>query len=143
MLDEIAVEKRIRWDHRTDYFLGVCREHAHNASFEFCSSDDMDALFQRIDDDEIHYASEVRYSHTPFLVCHNDIHSQATVGALCLLSDDKHLNSARLILVSGTCKRESGQEHAHIIQTLIDAIKRQQTTTTIRTISIASDGETK
>ncbi len=73
MLDEIAVEKRMRWDHKTNFFLGVCREHAHHASLEFCSSEDMDALFKRIDDDEIHFASEVRYSHTPILVGSNRI----------------------------------------------------------------------
>ncbi|PBK90076.1 hypothetical protein ARMGADRAFT_1032672 [Armillaria gallica] len=125
MLDEIAVEKRIRWDHDTNYFLGVCREHSHRASLEFCSSDDMDELFKGINDGEVHYASE------------------ATVGALCLLTDDKRLNSAHPILVSGTCKRESAMEHAHIIQTVMNAINHEKSGTNLRTISIASDRETK
>ncbi len=53
------------------------------------------------------------------------------------------MNSARPILVSGTCKRESGQEHAHVIQTILDALTKQKDITTVQTISIASDGETK
>ncbi|KAK0493957.1 hypothetical protein EDD18DRAFT_1310464 [Armillaria luteobubalina] len=125
MFDEIAVEKRLWWDHKTNLFLGVCREHAHHTSLEFCSSEDMDALLKRIDEGEVHFASE------------------ATVGALCLLSDDKCLNSAHPIIVSGTCKRENGQEHAYIIQTVIDALNKQKDTMTLQTISIASDGEMK
>ncbi|PBK91770.1 hypothetical protein ARMGADRAFT_1105242 [Armillaria gallica] len=89
----------------TNYFLGV-------SSLEFCSGDDMDELFRGIDDGDIHYASE------------------ATVGALCLLTDDKRLN-------------KSAREHAYIIQTVMDAIHSEPSCSNLRTVSIASDGETK
>jgi hypothetical protein len=45
MFDEIAKEKRICWDPKTNYFLGLCREHAHNIATEFINKDDMEELF--------------------------------------------------------------------------------------------------
>jgi hypothetical protein len=60
MFDEIATEKRIRWDPKTNYFLGLCREHAHNTATEFVNEDDMEELFQKLDDGEVHHAGEVR-----------------------------------------------------------------------------------
>lgn len=59
MFDEIATEKRIRWDPKTNYFLGVCREHAHKTSMEFINEGDMEEVFQNLDDGEIHHAGEV------------------------------------------------------------------------------------
>ncbi|KAJ7358530.1 hypothetical protein DFH08DRAFT_443246 [Mycena albidolilacea] len=40
MLDEIVVEKRARWDDKTNMILGACREHSQNATLEFCHLDD-------------------------------------------------------------------------------------------------------
>jgi len=60
MFDELATEKRIRWDPKTNYFLGVCREHAHKTSMEFINEGDMEELFRFIDAENIHYAGEVR-----------------------------------------------------------------------------------
>ncbi|KAJ7684072.1 hypothetical protein B0H14DRAFT_3675304 [Mycena olivaceomarginata] len=44
MLDEIAVEGRIRWDPTTNFFLGVCRQHALNVGLEFNGEQDLDEL---------------------------------------------------------------------------------------------------
>ncbi|KAJ8517282.1 hypothetical protein ONZ45_g5524 [Pleurotus djamor] len=64
--------------------------------------------------------------------------SEATVGALGLLSGDTRIYSARPILVSGSCKRETGMAQAQLINTcLIESQKRY------RVISIASDGESR
>lgn len=60
MLDEIATEKRLRWDHLTNYFLGVCRQHADNVSLEFNSELDMEELFRALAAGNAHYAAEVR-----------------------------------------------------------------------------------
>lgn len=60
MFDELAMEKRIRWDPKTNHFLGICREHAHKTSTEFVNENDMEELFQNLDDGEVHYAGEVR-----------------------------------------------------------------------------------
>ena len=64
MFDEVATEKRIRWDPTTNFFLGVCRQHAHRTSMEFINEGDLEELFQRlnsvVDDEKVHHAGEVR-----------------------------------------------------------------------------------
>ena len=60
MFDEIATEKRIRWDQLTNLFLGVCRQHAYKLCLEFINEDDMVQLFHAIDKQEVHCAAEVR-----------------------------------------------------------------------------------
>jgi hypothetical protein len=59
MFDELATEKRIRWDPTTNFFLGVCRQHAHKTSTEFVNEGDMEEMFRSLDDGEVHYAAEV------------------------------------------------------------------------------------
>ena len=41
MFDELAIEKRPRWDDKSNKFLGVCCEHGHATSLEFTSEDDL------------------------------------------------------------------------------------------------------
>jgi hypothetical protein len=60
MFDEISTEKRIHWDPKTNYFLGLCREHAHNIPTEFINKDDMEELFRGLDDGLVHHVGEVR-----------------------------------------------------------------------------------
>ena len=60
MFDELATEKRVCWDPKTNYFLGLCREHAHNTTTEFTNEGDMEELFQRLDDGNVHLAGKVR-----------------------------------------------------------------------------------
>jgi hypothetical protein len=60
MFDKIATEKRICWDSKTNYFLGLCREHAHNIATEFINEDDMEELFRGLDDGLVHHVGEVR-----------------------------------------------------------------------------------
>jgi hypothetical protein len=60
MFDELATEKRVHWDLKTNYFLGLCREHAHNTAMEFTNEANMEELFQRLDDGKVHHAGEVR-----------------------------------------------------------------------------------
>jgi hypothetical protein len=59
MFDELATEKRIRWDQKTNLFLGVCRQHAHKTSTEFVNEEDMEELFRNLDNGVVHYAAEV------------------------------------------------------------------------------------
>ncbi|KJA17143.1 hypothetical protein HYPSUDRAFT_70894 [Hypholoma sublateritium FD-334 SS-4] len=125
MFNELATEKRIRWDPLTNCFLGVCRQHAHHASTEFINEDDMVELFQAIDDDEIHHAGE------------------ATVAALGILTRDHQIYPGRPILVSGNCKRETGEEHAGLIKTVLAGIDAVQQETRVHIVSLASDGETR
>lgn len=60
MFDELATEKRIRWDPKTNHFLGLCREHAHKTATEFINADDMEEMFHKLDNESIHHAGEVR-----------------------------------------------------------------------------------
>ena len=66
ILDEISTEKRICWDPRTNYFLRLCREHAHSTATEFVNERDMEELFQALDDGQVHYAAEVRMASTVY-----------------------------------------------------------------------------
>lgn len=59
MFDEIATEKRLRWEPKTDMLVGVCREHAQNAPLEFKTHADMEEVFHAIDEDKVHLAGEV------------------------------------------------------------------------------------
>ncbi|KAF6742613.1 hypothetical protein DFP72DRAFT_1081758 [Ephemerocybe angulata] len=123
MFDELACEKHIRWNPRTNEFLGLCREHGPKVALEFGSEKDVEELFKALDSGEIHYASE------------------ATIGALGILCEDNRLYSARPILISGDCKKESGLEHAAVLQTVLDGVNEVKPTTNLRIVSIASDGE--
>jgi hypothetical protein len=60
MFDEITTEKRICWDPKTNYFLGVCRQHASKTLMEFINEEDLEELYQCLDDGVVHYAGEVR-----------------------------------------------------------------------------------
>ncbi|KAF8176089.1 hypothetical protein BJ912DRAFT_1033585 [Pholiota molesta] len=125
MFDELATEKRIRWDPKSNHFLGVCRQHAHNTSMEFVNEGDMEELFRHIDDGGVHYAGE------------------ATIGALGILCKDNRIYPGRPVLVSGDCKRETGEEHTKVIQTTIDGVDSEKDHTKLRIVSLASDGETR
>ncbi|KAF9003190.1 hypothetical protein BDZ89DRAFT_1240632 [Hymenopellis radicata] len=125
MFDEISVEKRIRWDDVDNCFLGPCRNHGGKVSLAFNSMEDLVELFRSLDSGEIHYSSE------------------ATVGALGILTNNKRVYGARPVLISGTCKRETGHEHARVLTTVMDAITNTKSRTNLRIVSIASDGETR
>ncbi|KAG6827992.1 hypothetical protein H0H92_009721 [Tricholoma furcatifolium] len=125
MFDEIATEKRIRWDHQTNMFLGVCREHGTKTSLEFVNEQDMEELFQCVDEGKVHIAAE------------------ATVGALGILTNNHRLYPARPIVISGDCKRETGEEHAQVVETVLRGIDLTKPSTHLRVVSIASDGETR
>ncbi|KAF7371921.1 hypothetical protein MVEN_00049800 [Mycena venus] len=130
MFDELATEKRIRWDDKTNNFIGVCRQHGRRVSLQFNSENDLTELFRALEstvpEDVVHYAGE------------------ATVGALGILSDDTRLYAARPILVSGDCKKESGEEHArNVIRPAIKGVNMKRELTQLRIVSVASDGESR
>ncbi|KAG6848307.1 hypothetical protein H0H93_001364, partial [Arthromyces matolae] len=125
MLDEIATERRFRWDNRTNNFLGVCREHSERVALQFTTEQDLEELFRSQDEGDIHAAAE------------------ATIGALGVLSDNHRLYPARPIVVSADCKKETGTEHARFIQNLADGVNAAKSITNFRIVSYASDGETR
>ncbi|KAJ7716441.1 hypothetical protein B0H16DRAFT_1339048, partial [Mycena metata] len=127
MLDEIAVEKRARWDDKTNMILGACREHCHNVPLEFCDLTDAETFFQAVDQKRVHLASE------------------ATVVAFGALAREPELYNPRPICISGTCKAEKGVEHTAFLRTLNEAANNRKVHGNIiyRNICCASDGEAK
>lgn len=61
MIDEVAINRCVRWYPSTNKFLGVCREHGHkNVSLEFASIKDAEALKTALEGGQCHLACEVR-----------------------------------------------------------------------------------
>jgi hypothetical protein len=60
MFDELAVEKRPRWDDKSNKVLGICREHGSGTSLEFTTEDDLETLWGELGGGKIHLAHEVR-----------------------------------------------------------------------------------
>jgi hypothetical protein len=60
MLDEIAIEKRVRWDDSTNKFQGTCREHNNKIPLDFVSERELDLLCEALEKDDVHLATEVR-----------------------------------------------------------------------------------
>ncbi|KAF8257899.1 hypothetical protein EI94DRAFT_1774312 [Lactarius quietus] len=93
MLDELAIEQRVRWDDSTNKFLGICREHSHQIPLEFTSERELDLLCDTIGEKKVHLVSE------------------ATVAGIGPLSAIPREYSVQLIMFAGTCKRENGPHH--------------------------------
>ncbi|KAF8173643.1 hypothetical protein BJ912DRAFT_931873 [Pholiota molesta] len=121
MFDELATEKRIRWDPKTNNFLGICRQHAHKTSLEFTNEGDLTELFRHIDSGAVHYAGE------------------ATIGALGILCKDNRIYPGCPVLISGDCKNETGRQHTKLITTTLTGVDSEQKSTKIRTVSISTD----
>ncbi|KAF8181257.1 hypothetical protein K438DRAFT_1602018 [Mycena galopus ATCC 62051] len=122
MLDEIVVEKRARYDDKTNKILGACREHGAIEGV-----DDAATFFKHVNNGEVHLASE------------------ATVAALGSLGRKPQVYNPRPVCISGTCKTEKGPQHAAFLRKLLDATDNHKVHGNIvyRTISVASDGEAK
>lgn len=57
------------------------------------------------------------------------------------MSEDHRIYPARPVLVSGDCKKETGPQHARVIQAILDGVNAIKEKTRIRFVSLASDGE--
>jgi len=62
------------------------------------------------------------------------------LGILC---KDHHVYPGHPVLVSGNCKRENGEEHSKVIQTVLDSVAAVKINTNLCIVSIASDGEAR
>ena len=77
---------------------------------------------------------------------HDPLYSlKATVAAIGVLSSEPREYAVGPILFSGTCKKETSEQHARVIKTVLDACNKQKrrNKAIYRTICIASDGEAK
>lgn len=62
MFDEVALERRLRWQRLNNMILGVCQEHGSQVSLEFKTAGDVHALIDALARKEIHFSSEVSTS---------------------------------------------------------------------------------
>ncbi|KAL0061966.1 hypothetical protein AAF712_011175 [Marasmius tenuissimus] len=108
MFDEICTTKHPRFDPHTNMFLGACREGSSRTNLTFNSAEDLEQFMDDLDAGVFHLASE------------------ATVGAVGMLSSDKSLQCARPVLISGDCKHEKADLHAKLIQTTIDGVNKEK-----------------
>ncbi|KAG6882604.1 hypothetical protein C0993_009871, partial [Termitomyces sp. T159_Od127] len=121
MFDELKIEERPRYDIGTNKIMGQCREHGKKTSLEYNSEKEVDLLLEALKKGEVHLATE------------------ATVGAIGILTENTRLYGARPVLVSGSCKCETGAEHMQLIKTTYDACKN----TKLRTVCVSSDGKSR
>ncbi|KAF8988284.1 hypothetical protein BDQ17DRAFT_1435111 [Cyathus striatus] len=123
MFDEIATEGGIHWDPKMNDMLGVCQQHSHRMSVQLVNEDDVKELFRCLDEKEVHYASE------------------ATITAIGALCKNNQVYPAWAVMASGDCKHETGEEHAVVLQTVMDSVNTLKDKTKFCIVSIASDGE--
>lgn len=69
MYDEIATEKRPRYDDETNRIVGGSREDGAAASVEYRSAEDLDTYMDDVERGEVRLASEVRTRHNKCLHC--------------------------------------------------------------------------
>ena len=85
IIDDVAVDERLRWDEWTNKIVGICREHSAELDVTFDGTEVLDRIKAAIERGEVHYGSE------------------ATVGALVPLRGQNY--SAIPLFVSLTCKK--------------------------------------
>jgi hypothetical protein len=145
MLDELAVEKRVRWDDSQNKFQGTCREHNHQIPLDFTSEKELDVLCDAIGENKDHLATEVCVGCNLLHLVDTSNHGllKATVAAIGVLSPEPHEYAVRPILFSGTCKMETSEQHVRLLKTILDACNGQcrRNNMMYRTVSMASDGE--
>ena len=93
---------------------------------EFNSEKEVDLLIDGVDNNEVHLAVEVCGSSSIVDAYFSRITVKATVGALGVLSSETRFYSARPILISGSCKRETGIQHAALISTALSASQKSK-----------------
>ena len=58
-IDEIAIEKRLRWNPRNNMIVGVCHEHSDECSLHFQTIEEANYLKEKLIDGSVHLACEV------------------------------------------------------------------------------------
>jgi hypothetical protein len=108
MIDEIAIESRLRYSIQQDSVVGLCREHASQINLTNMSirSDALDALLKA----------------KPLLdsaVCHRA--TESTMAAIARFGQSNY--NPAVILASGTCKREKTPDQARLIGLILESWK--------------------
>lgn len=61
MFDELKVEETVRWNPHSNKVQGICREHGHVCSLDFCDIDDVHTLCDAVKQGTVHLAKEVGF----------------------------------------------------------------------------------
>ena len=61
MFDEIAIEKRLLWNDKSDSFLGICREHGNSQQCDsrVLTEKELEIVYDALKSRKIHLASEL------------------------------------------------------------------------------------
>ncbi|KDN36505.1 hypothetical protein RSAG8_10801, partial [Rhizoctonia solani AG-8 WAC10335] len=92
LIDEVAIERRPRYDSSSDSIAGICRDHASKFDLNAVSSRGLEGIRA------IQAALEAGHCHRA---------KEATVIAIAGFGAEAHIYAARMIALSGTCKAES------------------------------------
>lgn len=103
LIDEVALEERLRYSIHEDAIIGFCREHSGNLDVSGLSSKSASAI------EPIQDALKAR-------TCH--IGKEATVVALAPFGKTDY--AARVVIASATCKTESESVQADLIWLVLD-----------------------
>jgi len=124
ILDGAAIEELGHWEALQNLILELCREHSGNLKLVVTSIEDINAIEKALKDGSCHLGKD------------------GTVVAIAPIADDKHYYAVPIIL-SASCKQETGQELFKWIEKLLDVYKNhphgEKVHGPIRTV--ASDGE--
>jgi hypothetical protein len=107
MIDEIALEERLRYSAAKDAILGICREHVSMCETQNMTGRPISHLMEikkLLDSGEWHRAKE------------------ATLVALAPFGHSNY--GPMVVLISGTCKTEAVEEQKALISLVIDTWKR-------------------
>jgi hypothetical protein len=59
MLDEIAIERRARYDDRTNKAVGVCQQHGYKVPLDLETEKDLEVLCEGLKSRKVHFAGDV------------------------------------------------------------------------------------
>ncbi|KAG6819279.1 hypothetical protein H0H93_013480 [Arthromyces matolae] len=101
MVDDVALDERVRWESNRDVVLGYCREHSDKFDLKPKDQYSMEVLKNARIEGDLHHAKE------------------ATIVAIAPVANMLHYYPIPLIL-SGTCKAETGQQLANWISQFVE-----------------------
>ncbi|KAH6904033.1 hypothetical protein BKA70DRAFT_1512940 [Coprinopsis sp. MPI-PUGE-AT-0042] len=104
MIDDLALEEVPRYDPQRNCVVGLCREHTQTMQVTVDSEADINALQTALKENTCHRAGE------------------ATVFAIAPITDDE-VYFPSPVLVSGSCKAETGDDMAQWVYKLMKAYK--------------------
>lgn len=144
MADELAVEKRLRYDPEPSNILGICREHSASIPLEFTTLAEAEEVLYALQEDRCHLASEVHPCRLPFLLSlTNTFLHQATVIAIGPYTENRQEYASRVIAISGTCKEETVEDQQALFEQVLKTFEDVTGKLRCRLYCLATDGDSR